>query len=142
MSFFTKVKSARENKKGFTLVELIVVMVILVILAALLVPALTKWIDKAREKQVVVDARTAYLAAQTLGSEAYGAGASNAEDIRAAVADEAILDLAEVKNKGSIENLTYDNAGKVIAFAFAENGVTVQLNGIESGTPSWSVVSE
>lgn len=142
MSFFARAKKAKENKKGFTLVELIVVMVILVILAAILVPALTKWIDKAREKQIVVDARTAYLAAQTLGSEAYGTGASGAEEIRGAVTDEAILDLAELKDKGTIATLTYDDTGKVIAFAFTENGVTVQLNGIETGTPSWSTVSE
>ena len=37
-----------KDKKGFTLVELIVVLVILAILAALLVPALTGYIDKAR----------------------------------------------------------------------------------------------
>lgn len=72
MSIFAKAKKAKENKKGFTLVELIVVIVILAILAALLVPALLKWIDKAREKQVVIDGRTAYLAAQTVASEEYG----------------------------------------------------------------------
>ena len=38
-----------KNRKGFTLVELIVVLVILAILAALLVPALTGYIDKARD---------------------------------------------------------------------------------------------
>ena len=37
----------RDSKKGFTLVELIVVLVILAILAALLIPALTGYIDKA-----------------------------------------------------------------------------------------------
>ena len=74
MNLFQRVKKAKENKKGFTLVELIVVLVILAILAAILVPTMTKWIDKANEKQVVIDARTAYLAAQTVVSEQYGAG--------------------------------------------------------------------
>ena len=41
-----------KDKKGFTLVELIVVLVILAILAALLVPALTGYIDKARKAMV------------------------------------------------------------------------------------------
>ena len=41
----------KTNNKGFTLVELIVVLVILAILAAILVPALLGYIDKAREKQ-------------------------------------------------------------------------------------------
>lgn len=45
---FKKLKE--NNKKGFTLVELIVVLVILAILAALLIPALTGYIDKARNK--------------------------------------------------------------------------------------------
>ena len=38
-----------KDKKGFTLVELIVVLVILAILAALLIPALTGYIDKANK---------------------------------------------------------------------------------------------
>ena len=42
-----------KDKKGFTLVELIVVLVILAILAALLVPALTGYIDKAREQSLI-----------------------------------------------------------------------------------------
>ena len=38
-----------KNKRGFTLVELIVVLVILAVLAALLVPSLTGYIDKAKQ---------------------------------------------------------------------------------------------
>ena len=43
---FDKIRNLK-NKKGFTLVELIVVLVILAILAALLIPALTGYIDEA-----------------------------------------------------------------------------------------------
>ena len=39
---------SKNKKRGFTLVELIVVLVILAILAALLIPALTGYIDKAK----------------------------------------------------------------------------------------------
>ena len=52
-------------------------MVILAILAAILVPALLGWIDKAKEKQLVLNARSAYMAAQTLASEEYGKAAPN-----------------------------------------------------------------
>ena len=38
----------RKKDKGFTLVELIVVLVILAILAAILVPALLGYIDRAK----------------------------------------------------------------------------------------------
>lgn len=61
----------KNKKKGFTLVELIVVLAILAILAAMLVPALTGYIDKANEKKVLATARQYYVAAQTVASEAY-----------------------------------------------------------------------
>lgn len=41
----------RDRKKGFTLVELIVVLVILAIVSAISIPALTGYIDKSKEKQ-------------------------------------------------------------------------------------------
>ena len=47
----------KNSKRGFTLVELIVVLVILAILAALLIPALTGYIDKTRKSQVVAETR-------------------------------------------------------------------------------------
>lgn len=61
-----------ENKKrGFTLVELIVVLVILAILAALLIPALTGYIDKAKKDQVIAETRMLHEAVQTEMSEIY-----------------------------------------------------------------------
>ena len=70
---FEKIRKMK-NKKGFTLVELIVVLVILAILAALLIPALTGYIDKAREERLTSEARMVLMAAQTTVSEAYGYG--------------------------------------------------------------------
>ena len=61
-----------KDKKGFTLVELIVVLVILAILAALLVPALTGYIDKAKNQSIIAETRQVVMAAQTLADEAYG----------------------------------------------------------------------
>ena len=63
----------KNNKnKGFTLVELIVVLVILAILAAILVPALLGYIDNARSKQTILNARSAMIAAQAEMSSMYG----------------------------------------------------------------------
>ena len=63
-----------KDKKGFTLVELIVVLVILAILAALLIPALTGYIDKANAEKIVSQTRMITMAVQTEASSCYGKG--------------------------------------------------------------------
>ena len=70
---FEKIRKMK-NKKGFTLVELIVVLVILAMLAALLIPALTGYIDKAREQSLISEGAMVLTAAQATVSEAYGTG--------------------------------------------------------------------
>ena len=70
---FEKIRKMK-NKKGFTLVELIVVLVILAILAAMLIPALTGYIDKAREQSLITEGSLVLTAAQATVSEAYGTG--------------------------------------------------------------------
>lgn len=130
---FKKMKA--NKKKGFTLVELIVVLVILAILAALLIPALTGYIDKAKNKSIVAETRQVVMAAQTLVDEAY------AKDQNTTVAFEvnesettttgnittgAIKKLAEVKgnitvetgsiSEGKVVKITYTNGGKTCTY--------------------------
>jgi type IV pilus assembly protein PilA len=58
-----------KNKKGFTLVEIIVVLVILAILAAAGIPTLIGFVDESRGKAYVAEARAAWVAVQAVATE-------------------------------------------------------------------------
>lgn len=69
-------KIRSKSKKGFTLVELIVVLVILAILAAMLVPALTGYIRRARQEKDYQMAASVLTAAQAAATYQYAGGST------------------------------------------------------------------
>ena len=124
----------RSKKGGFTLVELIVVLVILAILAALLIPTLTGYIDRAKEKNVIAETRQCVMAAQTLYDEAYAKVARNAaaptfdKTNAAKIKYSDVADLAEVAGKGTIDNIAVTN-NKISEVKYTRDGKTCTYNG-------------
>ena len=60
-----KLDSVRKNKKGFSLVELIIVIAIMVALIAVMAPAFVKYVQKSRNSALSTAAESLYTAIQT-----------------------------------------------------------------------------
>ena len=145
---FEKIRKMK-NKKGFTMVELIVVLVILAILAALLIPALTGYIDKANKEKVVSECRMVVMAAQTEASELYGKmnGGVLAFDTTNNTAtnyDAAVTSLSETKgdfkielyNNGSVHTVQYWNSGWTVTYTDGAYGETTKAATPNTHTPT------
>lgn len=114
-------KLRKNNKKGFTLVELIVVLVILAILAALLVPALTGYIDKAKEKQIIAETRQIVMAAQTILDEKYAT-----QPVGGTVNIVKDDDEQDLKDLSELDNISLITSGTAVA---NENDVYIVVTG-------------
>lgn len=127
-----------RNNHGFTLVEMIVVMVILTILAAILIPSLLGWIDEAKGKQYILNARSVYMSAQAIESEKYAAwdgtvaGANHnlsdqdkARILRMADAENAIIDSVQFES----DTLGGDGASSNHGY-YTIVGITIRFEGV------------
>lgn len=92
-----KLIKKQNNKKGFTLIELVIVIAILAILALILIPAMGGYIGSANTSKDQADARSIYTAASIVASEK-----QDVTDGKTLVAD--VQKKANIKNgDGTIE---------------------------------------
>ncbi len=127
----------KKNNKGFTLVELIVVLVILAILAAVLVPALLGYIDKAKKKKDMNAASSAYVAAQAVCSDYYSRGVQPTDDqLKTEIA--ALTDIEESGFRVEVAEWRGSDTTKKDAFIIKKFVYyTLDNNGSDTGSYTW-----
>ena len=148
MDIYNTAMKKKKNRKGFSLVELIVVLVIMAILAAALVPTMIGYIKQTRQSNAKNEAAACVSAAQTVASAAYadpnGLYHSNSinKDITISNGeftmtdgdelDQIVVDLAEVKGdlktlviaEGKVKTCTYvDKKNVEVEYAINASGV-------------------
>ena len=92
-----------SKKKGFTLIELVVVIAILAILALIMVPNLTAYLDKAKEAKIKANMKNVHTAAEMVRQTERG------------------LDIEKVKRYSNIENIEKNENPVELTYTVFEN---------------------
>lgn len=101
-----------DNKnKGFTLVEVIVVLVIIGVLMSIAVPSLTGYIDTSSDKKVIAECQSVVTAARTMASQdlATGTPVTSAISAKASFRKD-VYNMSGVPESSKVEYLTFTDA--------------------------------
>lgn len=124
----------KNNKKGFTLVEIIVVLVILAVLAAASIPTMIGFVEDAKGKSEIANARAAYVAAQSVVTEEYAKAGTTPETTALTAAYVISSGTTAPKFESMIGNDIPDATvklastnGKITEFKFSNKGYLVTI---------------
>ena len=142
---FNTLKKRIKNEKGLSLVELLAVIVILGIVAAIAIPSIGNIIDNSRIKGIKADAANVVSAAQiyyadsgtTTGFTVPVGGASEYVNLGSAVVTEAIV----VNNKGIISDGTISKNGKTLTFTGDTTLEQLKIDTNSASGTNWTITN-
>ncbi len=118
----------KNNKKGFTLVEIIVVLVILAVLAAASIPTMLGFVEDAKGKAEIANARAAYVACQSIATEEKASGTATLKTRRTyVIADTTTEDNSATNNKKLNQMLGTDLAGASVTPIISATGEVTKV---------------
>ena len=127
-------KKIANNKMGFTLMELIIVLVIVAILAAALIPSFLNFADRARNESLLAEARLGQVAAQVVITESGDKSPPN-NLITDPISNDRFIELIkdDVGADGIFSKIDVNDIGRVISITYTRDGksVTIKDTGVE-----------
>lgn len=129
-------KRDKRKSGGFTLVEVLVVMVIIAVMAAITIPNFIGYIEKARQKTYLIEARTVSVGVQTYIAEQYALGDLNRNQVK--------KDLMEYEMGDSNHALTellrgsYTDGAKIVSVTVQTD--TGEYGGIEYEVDGYGII--
>jgi len=131
-------KKILKDKKGFTLMEVIVVLIIIAVLAAALIPSFIGFVNQSRASEDIAAARVGMAAGQVEVTYVW-ADTGAAPDSETIVGSQRFIDSVapdtegaeyfsgfEVSDKGQVTGLTYEGKLYIITISEANGVVYVQ----------------
>ena len=118
----------KNNKKGFTLVEIIVVLVILAVLAAAAIPTMLGFVEDSKGKAEIANARAAYVACQSIATEEKASGTATLKNSWTYVIADTTTDAnSGTNNKKLNQMLGTDLAGASVTPIISETGEVTKV---------------
>lgn len=136
-----RLRENRKNKKGFTLVELIVVIVIILVLAAVMVPSVLRYVDKANRANTKSDAATvlvdiqAQIADAATKKEAITTLSSNGITVSVLGSKDAATKV--VYKDAPIANCQLSDENDVIYFSYADSKYDAEWTPDDGWSGTW-----
>ena len=120
-------KMRNKKKKGFTLIELIVVIVILGILAAIMIPRFGGFTDKAKSAAATTHAKQIATAGDMLITEGKTLTEIQANNYKL------LTDIAGPDITGTISNTSIDNGRLLFRYVLTYEGTTFRAERVAGG---------